>query len=420
MIEHELGQQFYGIDYVKDKNQEVVIYDGLLDINRVGKYVIEYHLNSKVELAIVCVKDTTSPIFKTHKKTYTLGSQIQPDDFVSDVIDCSVTTTIIKKIKQIKEVGTHLIEVCVSDIYKNKTCQKEEIVIQAIDTTPPTIEQLETIITGLNIKPDYNKGVIISDDIDEHPIFEYNDTNVDYTQIGSYIVVYKAIDFQGNEAFFERVVKVQDYSKTIYLTFDDGPSINTQTVLEILNRYNIKATFFVTGVNPKYYNWIESAYLQGHTIGLHTFSHNYKELYSSLSNYQKDLDQIAQVVKCQIGFIPTFIRFPGGTSNTISATIKPGVMKQIVSYINQSQYQYIDWNASNGDGTTHQTVEKLIEEAKVSVKGKKQVVLLMHDGSGNKMTVEALPSIIEYYISQGYQFSAIDEKTPKIQHKLQQ
>ena len=143
--------------------------------------------------------------------------------------------------------------------------------------------------------------------------------------------------------------------KIVYLTFDDGPSKNTQRVLDILDQYGAKATFFVVGHDPDHYDMIKKAYDDGNTIGLHSFTHDYAQVYSSEDAYFNDLDQIAQVVNDQIGYVPYLVRFPGGSSNTISEKYCPGIMDVLVNDVPARGYQYYDWNASSGDGAVCST-----------------------------------------------------------------
>lgn len=191
----------------------------------------------------------------------------------------------------------------------------------------------------------------------------------------------------------------------MYLTLDDGPSPLTQTVLDILDRYQIKATFFVTNAMPEYAGMIKKAYDKGHTIGLHTYSHDYAKLYSSVDAYFADLDAIGQVVQQQIGYVPCFIRFPGGSSNTISAGYTKGIMTNLVQAVAQRGYQYYDWNGSSGDGSVR-TVDELLAQA--TSYHENNIVLLSHDSASKQTTIEALPRIIEHYQAQGYTFKALD------------
>lgn len=204
--------------------------------------------------------------------------------------------------------------------------------------------------------------------------------------------------------------------KVVYLTFDDGPSYNTQAVLDILDKYNAKATFFVVGVNPEYANLIKVAYDKGHTIGLHTCSHDYAQVYSSVDAYFSDLDAIGQIVKQQIGYVPCFIRFPGGSSNTISADYTSGIMTILAQEVQARGYQYYDWNISSGDGAV-KTKDELIAQATTG-DAYTNIVLLSHDSNNKETTVEALPAIIEHYQALGYEFKAIDRNTFDAHHGI--
>ena len=204
--------------------------------------------------------------------------------------------------------------------------------------------------------------------------------------------------------------------KVVYLTFDDGPSKNTQRVLDILDRYGAKATFFVVGHDPDHYDMIKRAYDDGNTIGLHSYTHDYARVYSSESAFFDDLDQIAQVVKDQIGYVPCFIRFPGGSSNTISERYSAGIMDVLVDDVQQRGYQYFDWNASSGDGAVC-TTEQIVENS-CAYDDYPNIILLCHDAATKDTTVEALPAIIEHYQALGYRFCAIDRSTMVPHHKV--
>lgn len=207
-------------------------------------------------------------------------------------------------------------------------------------------------------------------------------------------------------------------AKVVYLTFDDGPSAHTAEVLDILDRYGIKATFFVTGINPDYLDMIGECYRRGHTIGMHTYTHDYAQVYASVDAYWSDLNAIADVVREQIGYVPCFIRFPGGSSNTISANYTIGIMSQLSQDVLTAGYQYYDWTASCGDGAVH-TANELVEATKADTSyGYTSIIFLMHDGADKATTVEALPRIIEYFQGEGYAFAPLDRNTPVPHHGI--
>ncbi|MDD3402541.1 MAG: polysaccharide deacetylase [Hespellia sp.] len=204
--------------------------------------------------------------------------------------------------------------------------------------------------------------------------------------------------------------------KVVYLTFDDGPSVNTQAVLDVLDKYNAKATFFVTGINTQYAALIKTAADKGHTIGLHTMCHDYATIYASEDAYFKDLERIGNLVSDQIGYIPCFVRFPGGSSNTISARFSYGIMTKLSTDVITKGYQYYDWNADCEDGSGTLTPDQLYSRAiKYS---SNNIVLLCHDASGKETTVQALPEIIEHFQSEGYVFRGIDRESYAPHHSI--
>lgn len=210
----------------------------------------------------------------------------------------------------------------------------------------------------------------------------------------------------------------QDSSeKIVYLTFDDGPSSLTPQILDILDQFGIKATFFVTGQCPEYFDYIKDAFNRGHTIGLHTYSHDYEQIYTSADAYLNDLNAIGEVVRNEIGYVPCFIRFPGGSSNESSASYCSGIMTALSSIVQSRGFQYQDWNASTGDGE-NVTADEEIENALDLTECGNAVVLLAHDGGGKQATVKALPTIIRNYLNLGYTFKALDRSSTIVHHQI--
>lgn len=197
----------------------------------------------------------------------------------------------------------------------------------------------------------------------------------------------------------------KDGEKVVYLTFDDGPSENTKKVLDILEQYNAKATFFITGANEECRPYIREAYNAGHTIGLHTYTHNYSEVYASEKAYFEDLERVGKVAQEQIGYVPRFIRFPGGSSNMVSAKYNKGIMTKLVGEVQKRGYQYYDWNLDSGDGAGH-GVEAIRSDSMTDRMN--HVMILFHDMQTKDATVEALPAVLKYYQDLGYKFKAID------------
>lgn len=202
--------------------------------------------------------------------------------------------------------------------------------------------------------------------------------------------------------------------KTVYLTFDDGPSQYTSRVLDILDEYNVKATFFV--VNGKYNSLMKEIVDRGHQIGLHCYKHVYSEVYASDEAYFNDLQKISDVVKKQTGVETKIIRFPGGGSNTISKKYSKGIMSRLTKSVVENGYTYFDWNCSNGDADGADTVAKQLEFCSKFPRSAKNIVVLMHDNK--KITMEALPKIIEYYQSCEMTFGTLSESTSFDNHPV--
>ncbi len=202
--------------------------------------------------------------------------------------------------------------------------------------------------------------------------------------------------------------------KTVYLTFDDGPSSYTPQILDTLDKYGVKATFFVKN-GGKYNYLMKDIVNRGNAIGLHTYSHDYKKIYSSDTAYFNDLNKISDLVYEQTGVRSKIIRFPGGTSNTVSKEHSKGIMTRLSKSVTEQGYVYFDWNCDNGDAAGANTVQKQLNNCSKYPKSASTVVVLMHDTKST--TRDALPKIIEYYKSCGFQFGVLTTSSPRIQHR---
>ncbi len=202
--------------------------------------------------------------------------------------------------------------------------------------------------------------------------------------------------------------------KTVYLTFDDGPSQYTPEILDVLDKYGVKATFFV--INGRYNSTMKDIVDRGHQIGLHTYSHDYKKIYSSDTAYFNDLQKIHDVVLKETGVDCSIIRFPGGSSNTVSRNYSKGIMSRITKAVGEKGYAYFDWNCSNGDADGANTVQKQLNYCSQFPKSASRIIVLMHDTK--KTTLEALPKIIEYYQSCGMTFDILTPFTTPIHHNV--
>jgi len=198
--------------------------------------------------------------------------------------------------------------------------------------------------------------------------------------------------------------------KTVYLTFDDGPSANTPKVLDILQRYGIKATFFVNGRDSDFGKQMYRRMAdEGHAIGNHTYSHDYSLVYSSVEAYIADTRKLGDLLAATVGVRPSVIRFPGGSANHSSWEYSgPDFMTKLTQRMVEAGYRYFDWNVSAGDAAAGVTpAAEIVAAVQQGVAGRQSAIILCHDGAKQTTTVEALPEIIEYLQEQGCAFAVL-------------
>lgn len=201
----------------------------------------------------------------------------------------------------------------------------------------------------------------------------------------------------------------------VYLTFDDGPSIYTQDILDILARYDVKATFFIVGKeNEAAKEAMKRIVEEGHTLAMHSYTHNYSDIYASVDNFAEDFARIQNYIYDVTGTKSMVYRFPGGSSNKVSQMD----MAVFARYLDEQDVRFFDWNISSGDGGSYVfPVETLLENCTSKISNYRTSVILMHDSAGKKTTLEALPSVIEEILSmEDTVILPITEDTDLIQH----
>ena len=201
--------------------------------------------------------------------------------------------------------------------------------------------------------------------------------------------------------------------KIVYLTFDDGPSIYTDEILDILAKYKVKATFFVIGkVDEPSKDIYKRIVEEGHTLGMHSYSHVYNKIYNSIEDFDKDFTKLWKLLYDTTGYKPSIFRFPGGSDNLVN---KNGIEK-FIRYLNDASTVYFDWNVVNGDATGVQyTEEQLIDNVLNGVETKKTSIVLMHDSQAKKTTVDSLPKLLEDLIMGGAEILPLDNDISPIQ-----
>ncbi len=250
---------------------------------------------------------------------------------------------------------------------------------------------------------------------------------------GTYTIRYEVKDLSGNSAEAFRTVEVQkaperdaetgnpyavfgqgydipaeeEEGKVIYLTFDDGPSVYTSDLLDMLDEYGVKATFFVVGnVHPE---MITQEMERGHTVGLHSYSHVYSQVYESVDAFFEDLEAIGDLVQQRTGYESRLIRFPGGSSNTVSAYYTEGIMTELVDLVTEKGYCYFDWNVDSDDASSEKDPEKIAANMIEGIEKCNISLVLQHDTK--ETCTEATRLVIEWGLENGYTFLPLTEES---------
>ena len=384
------------IRYVFAGKASQVKITGSVDNTKEGDYRVTYSWRGRKKTVTVKVRDTKPPVLEM-KNSYTvdLGGAVTADDFVKKVKDASEVSLKILNAKKWDKAGEYSISVEAKDIYGNKTTGKSKLILEE-DKTPPEISGAEDteILQGKTM--DFSSGVTVKDNADPDPSLSVDSTKADLNTPGTYVVTYVAKDRSGNETKVERKITVKANpewkEKIVYLTFDDGPSENTGKILDILKQYNIKGTFFVTGNHREHDDLIKRAFDEGNSIGLHTYTHDYATVYASEQAYFDDLQKVSDLVEKITGEKSTLIRFPGGSSNTVSADYVQGLMTTLTKAVHEKGYEYFDWNCDSTDASGNNVaVSKLVQNATLCSADHVTIYVVTYvakDRSGNETKVE--------------------------------
>lgn len=400
---------------------------GKVDVKNVGTYEIKYMIKkyglefSKIRKVVI--SDNMAPVItlKGESKVkvcpnseYDEAGYTAIDNYDGDITD---NVTIKKEKDKIKYI--------VKDNSGNKTEIIREITYE--DSTPPIInlkgaKNLYIKVNDSYKEPGFTVKDNCDDDLDKDVVIN---SNVDTKKVGDYKIEYTVLDKNQNKTTIIRNVFVRDSIPSssqnagiIYLTFDDGPSRSiTPKILDVLKKKDVKATFFVINHSSSLDYLIKRAHDEGHTIGLHSYTHNYKTVYKSMDSYFNDLQMISNKVKKITNEESKIIRFPGGTSNTISRKYSKNIMTNLSQEVIKRGYKYYDWNIGSGDSGGVKTKEGVYNNVVKSLSHKQVNMILMHDFENNYKTLEALSAIIDYGLKNGYEFKAIDTTTPIVAHR---
>lgn len=252
------------------------------------------------------------------------------------------------------------------------------------------------------------RGVKYSDNSGEAKL-TIDASKVNWNRQGIYEVTYSVNDSAHNvTTVTEQLRVVGKNEKIVYLTFDDGPSVCTDQILNILRQERVKATFFVTAQFTPYLNRMAAIAKDGHEVAIHTYSHNFK-IYKSIDSYFADLNKLNDLIEKYTGKRSRIMRFPGGSSNSIYRKYNsdPKFMDRLCVALLDSGYQFVDWNLDSGDARGNNIAADRLVRSACGSRHNIQC-LLMHDTGAKRTTVTALPQIIRYFKQHGYEFGVLN------------
>lgn len=392
-----------------------------LKVDTLGRYTVSYSASLLGKRAVaqrqVCVIDTVSPKISFSRDwganhVDVLYGITATDNYDGDITD-KVTYT------RTKGWVTYF----VMDSSGNPTYIFREI--PADNVQPPEIilegeNPCVVTVGSLFADPGYSARDSQNVDLTEYVTVE---GEVDWLTPGEYTLIYTVSDDCENTTSVMRNVVVEalprpevkwPQEKTIYLTFDDGPGPDTEALLDLLERYGAKATFFVT--DSGYNSVMGEIVRRGHSIGIHTVSHNYAEIYASPEKYFEDVFAMQDIIYQNTGVMTTLLRFPGGSSNMVSVGSYQGIMSVLTEAVQDAGFQYFDWNVDSGDASDAKKAETVAQNVIDGI-GQKQVALVLQHDIHN-YSVEAVETILQWGLENGYVFRPLTNNSPGFHHSV--
>ncbi len=401
--------------------------ENLVDSTKLGDYTVKYSAEafgrSAVSYRRVHVRDTTPPVITLEREEDYLASWLvgykEEGYSATDLFDGDLTD------KVVRSETTDAVYYSVVDSSGNEA-KVERVIEYGISEPMIRLVGGDTIDVGAAFTftdPGYEATDESGNDLTSYVQVT---GEVIPNKLGSYELSYYIMNEQGETATAKRTVNVvaqaapetvMPEQKTIYLTFDDGPSEYTNALLDTLARYDAKATFFVTNLDPDYVDCIGRAYREGHAIGVHSLTHNYYQVYSSDQAFYDDFLAMEEIIYQQTGEYTKLFRFPGGSSNTVSRNYNYGIMTRLTQSMTDMGYVYFDWNVDSGDalGGAKSSYEVANNVAAGCLEHTASVVL-QHDTKG--FSVQAVENILRWGRNNGYVFKALDESCYTAHHGL--
>ena len=400
-----------------------------VSISGPGDYIIQYEtgfwwLETSNERTLT-VQDQEAPVITliSVPGSFTIpGQEYQEEGFVAkDNADGDITDKVQRTVTETEVIYT------VTDSSGNVAEVRRTIVYG--DVEAPALSLNEGAEITVNVGTVYtDPGYTATDNADGDLTAQVQvEGSVDTYKSGTYTITYTVTDSYGNVTTATRTVTVQPVpqpdavnpgDKVVYLTFDDGPCAYTKTLLDVLAKYNVKATFFVVDKGTNNNKIMQRIVEEGHAIGVHSLTHDYDTIYVNEDAYLQDFNAMRQIIYDQTGVWTTLFRFPGGSSNGVSKSYNevPGIMTRLTKLMTDMGYQYFDWNVSSGDAGGVKTADGVFSNVVSGIQKHNVSVVLQHDIK--KYSVEAVERIIIWGLENGYTFLPLDATSPVCHHSV--
>ncbi len=401
--------------------------EGNPDMTKVGENTVTYSVtdsagHTTTTTRTVHVVDTTPPEITLVSEVEFVkpGTRYEEEGYTAkDSVDGDLTDKVERE-----EFEDHIVY-RVKDSSGNQTEIVREIIYK--DVVPPEISLNGDYKVFLLAGTAYEEaGYYAEDDVDGDVTSKVSiEGSVDSGTPGVYKRIYRVADEEGNVAEAVRTIYVYQPqsadvsdtgSKVVYLTFDDGPGPYTEKLLDYLDRFGVKATFFVTNQFPAYQELIRSAASRGHTIGVHTLTHDYAQIYSGEEEFWSDIEKMNDIIQSMTGERTRLMRFPGGSSNTISRRYSDGLMPSLIEMTGRKGYRFCDWNVSADDAVGNTSSSGIASQVIREIQKTDVSIVLQHDIING--SVEAVPEILAWGLANGYTFLPITGQTQMVHNEL--
>ncbi len=414
---------FHGSLLCADGWEVPVTVKGEVETNVPGDYTVTYSAGmlfwqGKAERN-VSVIDTQPPMISLEDGTFTLPGEAYEEDgyTATDICDGDLTDKVVREEKDGK------VYYSVTDSSGNKA--EAVRVINYDDPIAPELtlegEEAVTLQAGKKYK---EPGFTATDNLDGDLTQKVKvNGEVDTYSAGEYELVYSVKDSFGNVTKAKRTVTVEAVpqpdtvkpdGKIIYLTFDDGPGPYTEDLLKTLAKYNVKATFFTC--NTGFDSILKKEFEEGHTVAIHSATHNYSKIYKSEKAYFSDLKKQQDVIYDNTGVRSKLVRFPGGSSNSVSKKYCKGLMTKLSKDLTDQGYKYFDWNVLSGDAGETTSTQQVFKNITNGCKQHDISIVLQHDIQD--FSVKAVEKVLIWGIANGYTFLPLDESSPTVHHEI--